>query len=143
MALFLVLFFLDYQVLKHAAGRMLSISDESEALFLYYMFSTSVLLLEPFLHFAVDFYEKYTLTHLRRSDELLATAALLINIPRLAVQLVISLWISYKFSEPIFFIICGIDNLSQIKKALDSFARIKKLTRTMTLLKRMRGDELA
>jgi hypothetical protein len=32
------------------------------------MFSTAALLADPFMQFIVDFYEKYTFTHFKKSD---------------------------------------------------------------------------
>jgi hypothetical protein len=137
-----VLFFFDYQVLKFSGGKLLSVNDQSEALFLYYMFSTAVILADPFLQFIVDFYEKYTFTHFKNSDEFLAIASLVINIPRLIIQLLISVWIAYKFSQPFFLLICGIDNIIQLKKTIDSFYRIRKLTSAMASLKKVGGTDL-
>jgi hypothetical protein len=139
LALFLVLFFFDYQVLKFSGVKMLMASVESEVLFVYYMFSTAAILAEPFMQFAVDFYEKYTFAHVKNSDEFLAMAGLIVNIPRLIIQLLLSLWISYKFSQPFFFVICGIDNLSQLKNAFESFSRIRKLTSSMAQLQKVGG----
>jgi hypothetical protein len=127
----------DYQVLKFSAANILSVSNESEAFFIYYMFATAASLAEPFLQFAVDFYEKYCLTHVRGADEHLATTGLLVNVLRLVMQLLLSLWVSYKFSMPLFFVISGLDNLSQIKKTLDSYSRIRSLSGTMQHLKRV------
>lgn len=115
---------------------------ESEVLFVYYMFSTATILAEPFIQFSVDFYEKYTFTHVKNSDEFLAMAGLIINIPRLIIQLVLSLWIAYKFSQPFFFVICGIDNFSQLRKSFESFSHIRKLTTSMSQLKKVAGEEL-
>lgn len=97
LALYILLFFLDYQVLKYSAFKMLASNVESEALFVYYMYSTAAILIEPFLQFIIDFYEKYTFGHFKNSDEFLAMAGLVINIPRLIIQILISFWISYKF----------------------------------------------
>ena len=69
------------------------------------------------MQFAVDFYEKYTFTHFKNTDYFLAMAGLIINIPRLVIQLLLSIWISYKFWQPFFFIISGIDNISQLTNA--------------------------
>lgn len=109
---------------------------------MYYVYSTAAILIEPFLQFILDFYEKYTFGHFKNSDEFLAMAGLAINIPRLIIQILLSLWISYKFGEPFFFMISGIDNFSQLKKTFESFNRIRKLTTAMTFLKKVKGEEL-
>lgn len=109
---------------------------------MYYVFSIAALLADPFLQFSIDFYEKFTFTHFKNSDEFLAIASLVVNIPRLMIQVVISAWITYKFSQPLFFVVCGIDNISQLKNTIDSFYRIRKLTTSMSLLKRLKGEDL-
>jgi hypothetical protein len=106
------------------------------------MFSTAAMLAEPFMNFIVDFYEKYTFAHFQNSDEFLALASLAINIPRLIIQLLISLWISYKFSEPFFFALSCFDNLAQLMKAFESFSHIRKLGTAMSFLKKVKGEEL-
>jgi len=55
-------------------------------------------IIEPFVQFSIDFYEKYTYNHFKNADEFLALVSLLINVPRLIFQFCISLWISIKFS---------------------------------------------
>ncbi len=67
-ALYLILFFIDYQMLKYIFKSMLSVSEATEALFVYYMITNAFSLLEPFMQFAIDFYEKYTFTHIKNSD---------------------------------------------------------------------------
>ena len=67
-ALYLLLFFVDYQILKYILVNMLSVTEATEALFVYYMVTNAFLLLEPFMQFAVDFYEKYTISHIINSD---------------------------------------------------------------------------
>ena len=56
MALYLLIFFIDYQILKYIVNNMLSASEATEALFVYYMVTNAFLLLEPFMQFAFDFY---------------------------------------------------------------------------------------
>jgi hypothetical protein len=68
LSLYILLFFLDYQILKLTAPNILSVTDEGEAMFFYYIFSISASLAEPFMQFGVDFYEKYTFTHFKNSD---------------------------------------------------------------------------
>jgi hypothetical protein len=67
-------------------------------------------------------------------------AGLIINIPRLVIQLLLSIWISYKFWQPFFFIISGIDNISQLTNAFESFSRVRKLTSSMQQLKKVKGE---
>ncbi len=49
------------------------------------MVTNAFLLLEPFMQFALDFYEKYTFSHIKNSDELIALVSVLITIPKLII----------------------------------------------------------
>lgn len=111
-------------------------------MFVYYIIAIAALLVDPFLNFFVDFYEKYTFNHFKNVDQFLATAGLMINIPRLVIQLLISIWITFKFKEPFFLLISGIDNFGQIKSTIKAYQRTKSLTKAMLYLKRAKGEEL-
>jgi hypothetical protein len=49
------------------------------------MASNAFSLLEPFMQFAMDFYEKFTFFHIKNSDEIIAKASIFITIPKLVV----------------------------------------------------------
>jgi hypothetical protein len=64
---------------------MLSVTKATEGLFVFYIVANAFSLLEPFMQFFLDFYQKYTFKHVKNADELSATASAFITIPRLAV----------------------------------------------------------
>lgn len=66
------------------------------------MLTTSMLILEPFVSFSVDFYEKYTGRFFHNSDEFLALVAVIINVTRLLLQIALSGWITMQFGFTIF-----------------------------------------
>jgi hypothetical protein len=142
-SLYVVLFFIDYQIIKYILRNMLSVAEPTEGLFVYYMIANSFSLLEPFMQFAMDFYEKYTFVHIKNSDEIIATASIFITIPRLVIELLLCIWLSLHFKLVFFAVIRGFEIISNIKKTYDSYNRIKKLSQTMTFLKKLKGDELS
>ncbi len=121
---------------------MLSSNKPTEGLFVYYMVINSFSLLEPFMQFAVDFYEKYTFQHIKNSDELIATISIFINIPRLVAELSLCVWLGWRLGLVFLAFIRGFEIVSNIKKTFDSFLRIKKLSQTMGLLKKIGGKQL-
>ena len=108
MALYLLLFFFDYQILKYIVGNMLSATKPTEGLFVYYMIINSFSLLEPFMQFAIDFYEKYTFHHIKNSDEKIATFSVIINIPRLITELALCIWLGWRLGLIFLAIIRGL-----------------------------------
>ncbi len=53
------------------------------------------------------------------------------------------IWLSWQSRMVIFALIRGFDIVSNIKKTIDSYNRIKKLSETMTHLKKIKGEELS
>jgi len=94
------------------------------------------------MQFIMDFYEKYTFVHIKNSDELIATASIFITIPKLVIELLLCIWLSLQFKLVFFAIIRGFEIVNSIKKTYDSYARIKKLSLTMTSLRKVKGEEL-
>jgi hypothetical protein len=125
--------------MKFIFSTMFSATKPTEGLFVYYMVINSFSLLEPFVQFAIDFYEKFTFHHIKNSDELVATASIFLSIPRLLVELLLCIWISWKLHLVFFGVIRGFEIVSNIKKTYDSYCRIKKLSQTMTFLKKVKG----
>ena len=106
------------------------------------MVANAFSLIDPFMQFFLDFYEKYTFHHIKNSDEVIATASIFITIPKLVIELLICIWLSLQFRMVFFAIIRGLEIMGSIKKTYDSYSRIKKLSQTMTFLKKVKGDDL-
>lgn len=80
--------------------------------------------------------------HIKNSDEIIAKASVFITIPKLVLELIICIWLSLQFRLIVFAIIRGLEIVGSIKKTYDSYMRIKKLSETMTFLKKVKGKEL-
>lgn len=96
---FLVTLFIDWQLVYHTFFWLFSESnDSSHILFAYYCITISMSIVEPALSFMIHFYEIYTNCPIENSDVNLVKLKFIINVPRLIIQLFLSMLIAYRFT---------------------------------------------
>ncbi len=91
-------------------------------IFVYYTITISLSIIEPIVKYFFDFYEKYTLCHIRNIDETLALVSLWISIPRLLIQIFLAVCLAIKFSIFFYLIFTIIDLVSQLSNAIKYFS---------------------
>ena len=96
-ALLLLLLFFDYEMLVYSY-ELLYAENPTHFIFIYYTVIISLSIIEPVVKYFFDFYQKYTLCHIANIDEKLALLSLWISVPRLLIQIFLSICLAFKFS---------------------------------------------
>ena len=141
LGLFLILIFFDYQILKHC-HQWIAADDGIAAMFIYYMVSISMSIIEPAIRYFADFYEKYTYSNIPHLDEHMVHVSAFVNVPRFIIQILMAMWITKKFGFAFFFIITTLEFVYELNTTIKAYKNMKKLTDTIKNLKRIDEEEL-
>ena len=141
LSFYLVLLFVDFEVLKQSWTWIASQNNMS-IVFSFYVLQLLLLLLEPVVKFSIYLYERFTGFEFLELDAKLNVIGLAINLPRLLVLNLLGLWIMFKFRFSFFFVFMIIELVVELLQLLRSFSKIRGLSRMMQSLPKITREEI-
>lgn len=140
LAFFLLMLFIDYQIIKISYGWILS-NAQLPIIFIFYVLQMFLQSLEPFIKLVVHLYERCTLYEFRNLDYRLSVLGFIINLPRLTILIVFVVRFIIGFSS-IFFFFMLLELLVELVQLIKGFRKMKELTKTMDHLPKVEQEEM-
>lgn len=118
LAHFLLMLFVDYQLTSGTFLWLFSSdsSDSSYVLFAYYCVTFTLSIIESAICLVVHFYEVYTENMIENSDIMKVKIKFIINVPKLVIQLLLSVLIAYRIKMYFFMIITAIELIVELDR---------------------------